>query len=49
MRSIEALSFSATGYVSTTPHETCMVWTGMLAALTIWIEHGITLREGVDR
>lgn len=24
----------------------CMGWTGMLAALKVWIEHGINLREG---
>lgn len=24
----------------------CMGWTGMLAALEVWIEHGINLRDG---
>lgn len=24
----------------------CMGWTGMLAALKVWVEHGINLREG---
>ncbi len=24
----------------------CQGWTGMLAALKVWLEHGITLREG---
>ncbi|MBY6412298.1 SRPBCC domain-containing protein [Rhodococcus sp. BP-252] len=24
----------------------CQGWTGMLAAMKVWIEHGITLREG---
>lgn len=24
----------------------CMGWTGMLAALKVWLEHGIVLREG---
>jgi uncharacterized protein YndB with AHSA1/START domain len=24
----------------------CMGWTGMLAALKVWLEHGINLREG---
>lgn len=24
----------------------CMGWTGMLAALKAWVEHGINLREG---
>jgi uncharacterized protein YndB with AHSA1/START domain len=24
----------------------CEGWTGMLAALKVWVEHGITLREG---
>ena len=24
----------------------CEGWTGMLAALKIWLEHGVTLREG---
>ncbi len=23
----------------------CMGWTGMLAALEVWVEHGIDLRE----
>ncbi|CAM2978389.1 SRPBCC family protein [Skermania piniformis] len=27
----------------------CMGWTGMLAALKIWVEHGINLREGFYR
>ena len=24
----------------------CMGWTGMLAAMKVWVEHGINLREG---
>lgn len=24
----------------------CEGWTGMLAALKVWIEHGVNLREG---
>jgi uncharacterized protein YndB with AHSA1/START domain len=24
----------------------CMGWTGMLAALKVWVEHGINIREG---
>lgn len=27
----------------------CMGWTGMLAALKMWVEHGINLREGFYR
>lgn len=27
----------------------CEGWTGMLAALKIWLEHGINLREGFYR
>lgn len=27
----------------------CEGWTGMLAALKVWLEHGITLREGFYR
>ena len=27
----------------------CMGWTGMLAALKIWLEHGIVLRDGFYR
>ena len=26
--------------------DNCMGWTGMLAALKVWVEHGINLREG---
>jgi uncharacterized protein YndB with AHSA1/START domain len=27
----------------------CAGWTGMLAALKVWLEHGINLREGFYR
>ena len=27
----------------------CMGWTGMLAAMKVWMEHGIVLREGFYR
>ena len=27
----------------------CMGWTGMLAAMKVWLEHGINLREGFYR
>ncbi|EGD53729.1 SRPBCC domain-containing protein [Gordonia neofelifaecis] len=27
----------------------CMGWTGMLAAMKVWVEHGINLREGFYR
>lgn len=29
--------------------DNCEGWTGMLAALKVWVEHGITLRDGYYR
>ncbi|MGW6694862.1 SRPBCC domain-containing protein [Rhodococcus sp. NPDC054953] len=29
--------------------DNCMGWTGMLAALKVWVEHGINLRDGFYR
>ena len=26
--------------------DNCMGWTGMLAAMKVWLEHGINLRDG---
>ncbi|MDQ4215135.1 SRPBCC domain-containing protein [Microbacterium sp. ASV81] len=39
-------SWSATSGGSKAAFGNCMGWTGMLAALKAWVEHGINLREG---
>lgn len=39
-------SWTATPDGSQAAFGNCMGWTGMLAALKVWIEHGINLREG---
>lgn len=39
-------SWTATATGATSAFGNCQGWTGMLAALKMWVEHGINLREG---
>lgn len=39
-------SWQVTAEGATNAFGNCMGWTGMLAALRVWIEHGINLRDG---
>ena len=39
-------SWTASADGSKAAFNNCLGWTGMLAALKVWIEHGINLREG---
>ncbi|KXO89168.1 SRPBCC domain-containing protein [Tsukamurella pseudospumae] len=42
-------AFAASGDGAKSAFGNCMGWTGMLAALKVWVEHGINLREGFYR
>ncbi|MFC4242707.1 hypothetical protein ACFOYW_04915 [Gryllotalpicola reticulitermitis] len=48
-RSVIEWAGVATTGDSGTSRTTCEGWTGMLAALKAWLEHGINLREGFYR
>ncbi|WP_353114901.1 SRPBCC domain-containing protein [Microbacterium sp.] len=39
-------SWNATGAGAKSAFGNCEGWTGMLAAMKVWVEHGINLREG---
>lgn len=39
-------SWTATPEGATNAFGNCQGWTGMLAALKVWVEHGINLRDG---
>ncbi len=39
-------SWQPTGAGAMSAFGNCQGWTGMLAALKVWVEHGINLREG---
>ncbi|PVU82025.1 ATPase [Cellulomonas sp. WB94] len=43
---ISESSWQATTTGAENAFRNCEGWTGMLAALKVWLEHGITLREG---
>ncbi|MDL9980936.1 SRPBCC domain-containing protein [Microbacterium sp. ASV49] len=43
---ITETSWRATGAGAKSAFGNCEGWTGMLAALKMWVEHGVNLREG---
>lgn len=46
---INESAWTASAVGATSAFGNCMGWTGMLAALKVWAEHGINLREGFYR